>query len=48
MQESKPVLELRKYREKSVSEYVNQTFLILPPMSLRPSRYFQNSILGQR
>ena len=35
MQENKPVLEL----QKSVSEYVNQTFLILPPMSLCPNVY---------
>ena len=37
MQENKPVLELKKHKGKSVSEYVNQTFLILPPMSMRPN-----------
>ena len=37
VEENKPVLELKKYRKKSVSEYLKGTFLILPPMSMRPN-----------
>ena len=36
MQENKAALEL-KIQRKSVSEYVNQTCLMLPPISLRPN-----------
>ena len=30
-------LRIKKYRKKSVSEYLIETFLILPPMSMRPT-----------
>ena len=29
-------LRIKKYKEKSVSQYVKWTFLILPPISMRP------------
>ena len=35
-------LRIEKYKGKTVSEYVNQLFCILPPMSLRPNICSQN------